>query len=619
MALRISSTRAARQFLALLVATILCPLLAQAQDRPVIQSEAELPRQTYPLTVESASALLDDDAAFGTLAENVRTDFERLLDEYTIEDQATLRRFHGALANLAILRGDLDAAEAHAARLAAAQEKPADRLMTDLMFRSVIAAERAGADPGARRHAFSSTYAAGLADMPWAVVRDLTKETKGRAEIFGRNLILGLVQSQYDPIVTSTGSLSGDAAAALINFRTILDHELDLIPLMVELLGEYIALHDDEKPDIWAARAVEFNDSEGLHPVVISIWDTGVDPDVFGPMMLRDDRGEVVHAAFAPWTGAAVTGALQELTEEQIARFPQMRDQMKGLLDVQANISSPEADALRAHIATLSPEEVRPFIEEISLFSNYAHGTHVAGIAVKGNPAARLMVIREEFPYEMIPPPMTRDVAEQWAANMQQSVDLMRAHGARVVTMSWGGSPRDVEQGYEQHGIGESAEERKAMALEVFEILTGAMTRAMQSAPEILFIPAAGNSDTDVDFTMDMPAGIRLPNVLTAAAVDQAGEETSFTSYGATVRIHANGYQVESYIPGGETMPFSGTSMSAPNAANLAAKLLALDPALTPEEVIDLILEGADRTEDGRRTLMNPRRSLELLAQRQGG
>jgi subtilisin family serine protease len=104
--------------------------------------------------------------------------------------------------------------------------------------------------------------------------------------------------------------------------------------------------------------------------------------------------------------------------------------------------------------------------------------------------------------------------------------------------------------------------------------------------------------------------------VLTVGAVDQAGDETSFTSYGERVRAHANGFEVESTIPGGERMLMSGTSMAAPNATNLAAKLFALSPNLTPEEVIALILEGASHSEDGRRTLIHPRRSTELLRSR---
>ncbi len=113
-----------------------------------------------------------------------------------------------------------------------------------------------------------------------------------------------------------------------------------------------------------------------------------------------------------------------------------------------------------------------------------------------------------------------------------------------------------------------------------------------------------------------MPASIDLPNVLTVGAVDQAGDETSFTSYGKRVRVHANGFEVESCIPGGERMLMSGTSMAAPNATNLGAKLIALSSDLTPEEVVDLIVAGANPSEDGRRTLINPRRSVELLRSR---
>ena len=98
-------------------------------------------------------------------------------------------------------------------------------------------------------------------------------------------------------------------------------------------------------------------------------------------------------------------------------------------------------------------------------------------------------------------------------------------------------------------------------------------------------------------------------------AVDQAGRRTGFTSSGRRVRVYANGFEVDSNVPGGGRMKMSGTSMASPNALNLAAKLFAVKPALTPQQVVSLIERGAD-TVDGQEglKLINPRRSLELLA-----
>lgn len=102
-----------------------------------------------------------------------------------------------------------------------------------------------------------------------------------------------------------------------------------------------------------------------------------------------------------------------------------------------------------------------------------------------------------------------------------------------------------------------------------------------------------------------IPSSLILPNLLTVGAVDRSGAETGFTSYGPTVAVHAYGYQVESFIPGGATMRVSGTSAAAPAVTNLAAKLFALDPSLKPADVVELIKQGADRSADDRLTLIN--------------
>ena len=122
---------------------------------------------------------------------------------------------------------------------------------------------------------------------------------------------------------------------------------------------------------------------------------------------------------------------------------------------------------------------------------------------------------------------------------------------------------------------------------------------------------AAGNSNNDPAFVEDVPAAIVLPNMLTVGAVDLAGDEASFTSYGAMVKVHANGYQVESTLPGGQRVALSGTSMAAPQVTNLAAKLLAVNPKLTPPDLVRLIASTAETSADGRRHLMHPKKAVE--------
>ena len=148
------------------------------------------------------------------------------------------------------------------------------------------------------------------------------------------------------------------------------------------------------------------------------------------------------------------------------------------------------------------------------------------------------------------------------------------------------------------------------MARELFDIGRNALTAAFASAPEILFVTAAGNENSDSTFSEAIPAGIVLPNLLTVGAVDLAGDEASFTSYGPTVKVHANGYQVESFIPGGDRVAESGTSMASPQVAGLAGKILAVNPKLAPTEVIALIAGTAEKTADGRRTLIHPKKAL---------
>jgi hypothetical protein len=242
----------------------------------------------------------------------------------------------------------------------------------------------------------------------------------------------------------------------------------------------------------------------------------------------------------------------------------------------------------------------------------------VAGIAVAGNPAARILIVRLTGDPKMIPTPPTMELARNSAKSSRDVVAYFKKHGVRVVNMSWVIIRSALEHDLEVNGIGENPEERKKMAREMFDVMKQGLFEAFQSAPEILFVGGAGNSDNDVEFDEFIPPMFDLPNLLIAGAVDQAGEATTFTSFGPTVNIYASGFEVESYVPGGDRLAFSGTSMASPNVANLAAKLIALAPELTPTEVIELILDGADEVRQGEQVLrvIHPQRSAELLAQR---
>jgi subtilisin family serine protease len=270
---------------------------------------------------------------------------------------------------------------------------------------------------------------------------------------------------------------------------------------------------------------------------------------------------------------------------------------------------------VKKRMSTLPKEQVKSFLEALSFFGERGHGTHVAGIASAGNPAVRLLTVRMEYPYQLVPPLLTDAWAKGQAGLMRESPRYLAAAGARVVNMSWSNTPREFEQMLEANAAG-TAEERRTRARAWFDQIKAALQEGMTAARGVLWVAAAGNANADARFEDAVPSSLDLPNSITVGAVDKAGDEASFTSYGK-VDLYANGFQVESVVPGGEVQAWSGTSMAAPQVVNLAAKILARHPGLTPVQVKRAIVEGADeKVVTGRKLrLMNPKRSLELAAQ----
>lgn len=436
------------------------------------------------------------------------------------------------------------------------------------------------------------------------------KSSKASAELIGEGLILGRIREVLQPMADSTGTLSSEFAAALVNARLALLAVLPLKRTLIDVYAGYLGQHQVKKVDIWAARDVVLPEDGNLKPVTLAVWDSGVDTTLFGRQVQRGADGQPALLAFDKYS-RPVGGELQAIPAELRARLPQLIARTKGFADLQANIDSAEASEVKQQLSTLAPEQFKSVIEEINLTGNYEHGTHVAGIALAGNPFARLVVGRIEFGHTLKPDPCpSLELAQRDAANYLAMVAFFKREGIRVVNMSWGGSVNDIENDLEQCGTVKTSDERKALARQYFDLGKLALTQALASAPAILFVAAAGNSNNDASFVESMPADIVLPNLITVGAVDRAGDEAPFTSYGATVKVHANGFQVESFLPGGARVALSGTSMTSPQVANLAAKLLAANPALTPEALIRVITGTAERSADGRRILMNPKQAL---------
>jgi subtilisin family serine protease len=593
------------------VVALLLAAHAGAQSRQRVDKAADLPRFDYRVDGK-VEDLVANEARFKAFAGDVRRDIEAVLARYDIPDKSVERGYLATLAQIDYLERDYAGALGRLDRIRALEEKPADRLLSGLTMRALIAAERGtgGRSGDAYGREVGRLVRAELDAMPYAVVQNEVREMKAGIEIASEALVLGGLRERLQPIVDKAGALSSDFAPAVVNARYRLTATIPLKRTLAEALAGYLAANKVDKPDIWAARDVTLRRSPGYARVDIAIWDSGVDPGVF-PTRMFEVRGKLVSIGFDRY-GNPANEPLLPIPPALATRMPAMKSRLKGFSDLQSNIDSPEAAEVKAYFGSLKPEEYKAAIEELTLAGSYVHGTHVAGIAVAGNPYARLAVARIEFDWHLIPDPCpTPELVAKFAANAQTYVDFFVRHGIRVVNMSWGGSVNDTERALELCGIGKNPDERRRIAREYFDTERAALERAIRGAPQVLFVAAAGNEDSDASFAESIPAAIDAPNLLTVGAVDRAGDEASFTSYGKTVVAHANGYQVESVIPGGEKLAESGTSMAAPQATNLAAKMLVVNPKLTPTDVIAIVRATVEKTPDGRRMLLHPARAIE--------
>jgi subtilisin family serine protease len=591
-----------------------------AQPKKVVKNESELPRFTYKVTGNVADLLKPDSAAFKDLSVQVKADLDSILQNYQVEDKSTERELLGARLSFEEMAGQNDQALRTIDTIRGLEEKPDAKLTADLIDRAIVEARiDAKATSGAAYDsAFTRRLSEAVNQLPWNVVQGRVKELKGADEMTTPSFLAGKIASNVQPMVEKSGAVDNQTAWQIVALRFAALYKAPVKGRAAEVLQSYITKNSVEKPDIWAARDVTLSPSDKLTPVLIGIWDSGVDVSNF-PQQLYSDPAPDWHDAHGlafDDQGGHSKSLLLPIPEDARKDYAAFLPTLKGVEDQDTGVDTPEASAFRQKVASMQPEQSRALVDRLKIYDPYIHGTHVAGIAVHGNPAARLVVFRFNDQLADLTFAPTAAWAKRLADDFREIGEYCRTHHVRVVNMSWGDQPSEFERMLSKTGQGQDAAARKKQAMELFEIWKAGIADAIQSSPGTLFICAAGNSDSNPGFDEDVPPSLHLPNLIAVGAVNQAGDETSFTSYGDTVIVDADGYNVESYVPGGARMKLSGTSMASPGVTNLAAKLFAVDPSLTPAQAIALIKDGATASDNGRLHLIDEKRSIALLKER---
>ena len=586
------------------------------QPKRAVQSEADLPRVAYPVTGSVSTLLQSEDSVFASKVKQAGADLDGLFADYDIQDKATLISMLTAKLSLQELGGEDAAGLETIAKLRELQSKPDLKLTVALFDEAILKARQTGKKGAGYEQEVESIYREAVNALPWEVVQDVVKSARSTSGLLSESFLLGRAQEELQPEIDKSGSLSRDSMYALLGARANLRVKLPLNSIRRNVLKAYVAARDTKKPDIWTAREVTLSNEDHPQKVLVGIWDSGFDTTVYPGHLYSYADPKPYPAQGLAFTddGNSSASALYPLTPEQKQQYPKLSEDLEAISDLQVGDETPVAEAFKKRLATMSKEDVNKLFERFSFFGNMAHGTHVAGIAIKGNPAAQLVVFRfnDGLSRELHFPPST-DWAHRMAANFKRIGEFCAQHKVRVVNLSWGDDPREFEDWLARTKGNQTAEERKKEAADLFSIWKQAIIDAMTAAPNTLFVSAAGNQDSDSGFLQDVPSSLELPNLITVGATNQAGDATSFTSYGKTVVVYANGYHVESFIPGGKKVRFSGTSMAAPQVTNLAAKLFAVDPSLTADQAKELIIAGSTLSADGKRKLIDEKRSLELI------
>lgn len=206
--------------------------------------------------------------------------------------------------------------------------------------------------------------------------------------------------------------------------------------------------------------------------------------------------------------------------------------------------------------------------------------------------------------------PTTEKEVDALIAQLPNTVKRMRGAGVRVVNMSWVAVKADMARTLIESGAETDPDRAQARAAAMHDRLNGALSEMIRSAPDMLFVAAAGNSNQSDQSFAALPQMIDAPNILVVGAVSRSGTPAAFTTFGKKVQIYAPGDAVIGRWPGGGTLTGSGTSFAAPSITRAVAAMLAVNSKLNPGQVIQGLLATATAGEGGVQ-LVHPARAVD--------
>ena len=201
---------------------------------------------------------------------------------------------------------------------------------------------------------------------------------------------------------------------------------------------------------------------------------------------------------------------------------------------------------------------------------DHGHGTHCAGVIGASHDKTGIRGVMGKV--KILSLKFLKKSGGGTLDGALKSIDYATQRGVDIMSNSWGGGGRS-------------------------QALFEAIERAQKAG--ILFVAAAGNSNSDNDKKATFPANYQLDNVMSVGAMDGKGKRASFSNYGkTTVHVFAPGVKIYSTVQGNKYKNMSGTSMACPHVSGVAGLVWSNEPNLTYLELKERLMSTAVKSSE---------------------